>query len=124
MGRPKASQSNLRIAEAFASAVTLPASTFSGYNLKGCTLNVSADTLFAVLAACIPSLIRDTHERYPANRDGITSAELRKHLIRVGGYLNQRCRRRKSEMSGQPFSGMLWSNRRWVDFNDPSDRSQ
>ena len=126
MGRPKASQSNLRIAEAFANAVTLPASKAIGdHQNNGRIFNVSADAPFSVLAKCIPALIRDSRDRYPVNRDGVTSAEFRKYLIRQAGYVIRRCRTRKKEASCpiSKSSGMQWCNRRWVDCNDPSDRS-
>ena len=124
MGRPKASQANLRIAETFANAITLPSSKSSiRQHTTGWIGFVSADAPFVVLANCVPSLVRDSRDRYPVNRDGVTSAELRKHLIRQAGYVIQRWRRRKSEASRPATHGMMWSNRRWVDFNDNADRS-
>ena len=124
MGRPKASQSNLRIAEAFVNAVTLPgAKPFSDTASKGEARRVSVDALFQVLTKCIPSIIRETSERYPMNRNGVASAELRKHLIRLGGYVIRRFRQPKTEVPGTSAPRtMYWSSRRWADCNDPADR--
>lgn len=123
MGRPKASQANLRVAEAFANAITRPiVADISGVNKEDSNWfsNVSACTLFAVIEKSIPSIMRDSRDRYPVNRDGVTSAEFRKHLIRLGGYVARRYRRRRSE-SAKGVKNVVWSHRRWIDCNNTAD---
>lgn len=82
---------------------------------------VSAYSLFFIMEKCIPSIIRDPRDRFPVNRDGVTNAEFRKHLIRLAGYVARRLRRRKPEGCKGVKNSVLWSNRRWVDCDDPAD---
>ena len=120
MGRPKASERNLRIAEAFANAITLPAySVDMNHPSGGFRRAVLADTPFAIFGKCLPVLVRDSRDRFPVNRGGVSRAEFRKHLIRRVGYILVRCRHRKLETPGS----VMLSNRRWVDYDDPADRA-
>lgn len=117
MGRPKASPSNLSIALSFANTVTSTANK----DLMT-AVPVVADVLYSALARYMPFIARDQNDRHPVNRTAVTSIEFRKHLIRPGGYIGQRRRRRVSMTRDRwTTSSLIWSNRRWLNVADPAD---
>ena len=80
MVRPKVSEANLQVALAFADVLVSremrSKSDLLGYRVicKGVC------SLFAAFRACFPELTRETRDKHPKNRNGISIIELNKAL--------------------------------------------
>jgi hypothetical protein len=85
MVRPRASESNIRIALVFAEIVTVQ--TRPGAPNDPSTVLVARkgrQSIFAAFAACLPGLARDSREKRPKNRHGVALMELNKALQTAG----------------------------------------
>jgi hypothetical protein len=85
MVRPRASEQNIRIALAFADAVTVQ--TKPGMSKDLSTILVARkgrQSIHAAFAACFPDLARDSKEKRPKNRQGVAVMEMNKALQAAG----------------------------------------
>jgi hypothetical protein len=85
MVRPRASEQNIKIALAFADIVMVE--TNAGAINHGPTLLVARkglQSVYVAFAACLPQLARDSVEKRPRNRHGVTVIELNKALHASG----------------------------------------
>ena len=112
MGRAKASPRNLLLAYTMIDSVTepfeaekVPLSDF--YNFPGRINYRGESSLYSLIEACAPDLIRISPETGLTNRHGITETELNRHLKHCG-FVSCRERRRASNASTY-----RWRNRNW-----------
>ena len=95
MVRPKASRENITIAVVFADIVTFHSRQETpdewSNAIVGCKGRFS---IFAVFSKCFPELVRDSHEKAPRNRHGVTLVEMNKALV-MAGLQAKRIRDRK-----------------------------
>ncbi len=84
MGRPKASDPNLRAAMAFAEVV-ISREQFQMSNARDVRIHRRGpSSIFAVFRACLPELARDSREKFPSNRDGVSMVEFNKSMKNAG----------------------------------------
>lgn len=82
MVRPRASIHNLGVAVAFSEIITVRMDSSDVYDSRK-FLEVPCNgsrTVFAAFALCIPDLARDSSDKHPHNRQGITAVELNKAM--------------------------------------------
>ena len=119
MGRPKACERSKRIACLFANAVSCNRVDDRDGNRIDCK---GPQSIFSLLATCLPELVRDSKDLHPANRTGVSEVELNKFLT-SSGFLACRERHRISSSTITKWSKGIkrWSNRRWIDPRKPGD---
>jgi hypothetical protein len=119
MGRPKACERSKRIACLFANAVSCNRVDDRDGNRIDCK---GPQSIFTLLATCLPELVRDSKDMHPANRTGVSEVELNKFLT-SSGFLACRERHRISSSTITKWSKGIkrWSNRRWMDPRKPGD---
>lgn len=80
MVRPRASERNLSIATAFGTIVVFQENSKSWRDeMLAVTCN-GQRSIFAALCECLPELARDSSDKKPKNRQGVTEIELNKSL--------------------------------------------
>ncbi len=105
MVRPRASKENIRIALAFADTVIVQTNS-PGLMNDGNAILVARkgrQSIHAAFAACFPDLVRDSHEKRPKNRKGVTVMELNKALQTAG----LRAIRKRNRIDG----GIRWRSK-------------
>ena len=83
MVRPRATEKNLTIALAFANMVTVQSKPGVRSN-QLLVARKGRQSIFAVFAACLPDLVRESHEKRPKNRHGVALIEFNKALQSAG----------------------------------------
>jgi hypothetical protein len=109
MGRPRASQQNIRTALAFAEIVIVRTKLAKRNNQnKVLVARKGRRSIYAAFAACFPDLARDSHDKKPMNRQGVSMVELNKALQEAG----LRSVRRKNQSDDPPSSSKISKVRR------------
>jgi hypothetical protein len=109
MVRPRASEGNLALAFSIADVVMKKGRTSGKYvTCRG------KKSVFGLLAACVPDLMRSFEVRGKENRNGITEAELNKYLVKCG-YCKLRSRKRIKGTKDKWDAGFSkWQDREWM----------
>ncbi len=122
--RAKGSDQNRTIATYFASTVTVAISNVESKKRKDLRNSVVCSgkhSIYEVLMACLPSIVRSPKDVNLENRKGLTEIEFFKSLVKCG-YVPLR-RRASSEISEEKKARWRkeWRCRRWVDLTDIED---
>jgi hypothetical protein len=82
MVRPRASKNNLSLALKFSKMIILPTETKKDKGSERVVLVACSGPLacYAAFAACFPDLVRDSDNKRPRNRQGVTCVELNKAM--------------------------------------------
>jgi hypothetical protein len=116
MVRPRASERNLAFAFSLADAL-LKKGRAQG-KFVPCR---GKNSVFELLAACVPDLVRRSDECRITNRNGITETELNKYLAKCG-YRKSRNRKRIKGTRDKWDAGCpKWHDREWMNPDDKDD---
>ena len=85
MVRPKASDTNLRAAMAFVEVVIHREQPGKSTGRREVRVQRRGPcSIYAIIRACLPELTRDSREKFPRNRDGVTQIEFNKAMKSAG----------------------------------------
>jgi hypothetical protein len=105
MVRPKASPENLRLALSFADVLIAREKLDDADPKASRVARKGPRSLFAAFRACFPDLARNSRDKYPKNRLGVSMIELNKGLKSLG-FTTVRKRERTED-------GIRWLYKVW-----------
>ena len=120
MVRPKASDRNKQIATCFANTITIDVPRVGGIKNQLPYAPVPCKgpwSIYEVLAACLPNVVRETSDGKIKNRKGVSEIELNKTLVSLGFESF----RRRMWNDDKVLWHREWYGLRWVDFSNIHD---